>query len=995
MKKKEWPDVLEAAAHTDRTNWEGPDFPAWAVEDVIPLKTDSIENGSVKVVFHCGKGGQGSLVQNEIFVKDGGQWVAVKGKTEEFGFLMMSSLNSQFAGENEQFLLAKQTVSVNGTEADTVTENFFESGVPVWFIPSDFLKVADNKIQLSFSNTNTALRVAFELDELTDDPKVTLHATFPEAGAYSFMLFSGNSVDYADYDTVTAPLLYVKKAVPAGPSMIPECYLFTPMATLHFKEQQSKVPGKQLTSGVVMDPTCVPQGFVYPDTSRFGVVLRDQRNRVRPQLIAPMPGTEHSLFGSGDSYAVSYRIVNHLNSWYDTLKQVSEQMFKLRDLRTNYFHSLNEALYNATELMMDDDYGGWDSVSRAHYNMEKRDLTSISNAMSALQRYLLTENKDILDRRAVPSLAYLLSRPSHHFKATRSQGGARGYVPDPPSLLGEPVTTYSTSVYGGLYEMTQGRMPYLMETAIQYAKETGNLAGVTAQAALYKYIGEPEYLDKVKALADQYLTSCPNGPANREARFINGFVFGDYIPMVTTCLAAYEATGELKYLDAAKESAQLLVTSLWTTGYHNGYAESEYTVDPAATAERPLVADQYTFWWHGDQQWRLGNPDGLALPPQEAGPPLQEETVPGWLIAKVGMGTEHPRTPGHGNIITMNNWAGMLMKLSEYTGDTFFEMMARNAMIGRFGNYPGYYQDRAILHHMRADYPYVGPDYTGIYWHHIPVFISMLEDFLINSAWAKSRRNIQFPSIYQSGYAFFASNQFGHAPGRFYGEEKMWLWLDRGIIDPDTVEINYIAARKDGVLGLALMNEANGPVSSTITLGDKVPGGKGYSGTATVYEADGAVSRIAVANGSFKVSIPAKGIRSVVLQLPGVKAPSYSNPDYVYSNNVRSTVSEHVRGKGVLIQISPESYHAYVYITDKDDTTSKLAMTYRIGDGPQTTVENARYPYDFLVEVEDSSKNFTYALTATKTNGQVESLGSGMLTPNDFVDVGIKLPQKQ
>ncbi|TLS49009.1 hypothetical protein FE782_27415 [Paenibacillus antri] len=968
------------------------DFPAWAREDVTPVESESIENDSVKVVFHRGAGAQGDLVQNEIFVKDAGQWVSVKGKTEELGFLMMSALNSEFAGENEQFTLVEQTVIINGREVTAVAEDFFTTGVPVWFIPSDFEKVADNKIELTFPNTEADLTVTFELDALTDDPKVTLNAVFPQQGAYSFMLFSGDGVDYADYDTVTAPLLYVKKAVPQSSSMIPESYLFTPMATLHFKEHQSKVPGKQLTSGVVMDPTSVPQGYVYPDTSHFGLVLRDQARNVRPQLIAPLFGTEHSRFDSGDSYQVSYRIVNHLNSWYDTLTHVSEEMFNLRDLRTNYFHSLNEAIYNATDLMMDDDYGGWDPVNMAHYNMEERHLSTTSNAMTAVQRYLLTENEAILDERAVPTLAFLLSRLNYHFKITNSPGGGN-YVANPPSPMGGPVANYSASVYGGLYEMTQGRMPFLMDTAIGSAKETGNLAGVADQAALYKYTGDPAYVAKAKASADQYLANYPNSPTNRESRFVSGFIYGDYIPMVTTFLAAYEATGEQKYLNAAEESARLLVTGLWTTGYHNGFAESDYTVDPVATAERPLVADRFTFWWHGDQQWRLGNPDGLALPPQEAGPPLQEETAPGWIIAKAGMGTEHPRTPGHGNVITMNNWAGMLVKLSEYTGDPYFETMARNAMIGRFGNYPGYYQDRPILHQMKADYPYVGPDFTSIYWHHIPVFISMLEDFLINSAWAKSDRNISFPSIYQSGYAYFASNQFGHAPGRFYDEEDMWLWLDRGIIEPDTVEIDYIAARKDGVLGLALMNEGNETVTSTIALGEKVVGGEGYVGTATVYEANGAASQIAVVDGSFTISIPAKGIRSVLLRLPGVEAPAYANPDYEYSNKAGETVSQHTRGKGHVIQISPESYHAYVYISDKDDATSKLQMTYRIGDGPSQTVENVGYPYEFLIKVDDPTKKFTYSLQATKTNGQIESLGGGTLAPNDFADGGIEFPE--
>ncbi|SDE55351.1 hypothetical protein, partial [Paenibacillus sp. cl123] len=718
------------------------EFPAWAKQNIPPIESASIENDSVKVVFHRGVGDHGSLVQNEIFVKDGGAWVQVKGKTEELGFLMMAALNSEFARESGQFTLVRQTIEIGGRAVTSYTGDFFKTGVPVWFIPSDFEKLDDDTVVLTFPNTEANLQVTFKLDALADDPKVTLNAQFPQAGAYSFMLFSGDGVDAQAFDTVTAPLLYVKKAVPKDSSMLPESYLFTPMATLHFNEGQSKAPGRQLTSGVAMDPASVPQGFSYPDTSTFGFVLRDQQSNVKPQLVAPLFGAESSFFDSGDSYEVSYRIVNRFSSWYDTLTHVSENLFNFSDIRTNYFHSLNEAIYNATDLMMDDDYGGWDPVNMAHYNMEERHLTTVSNAMTAVQRYLLTENEEILDERAAPTLAYMLSRLRYHFKATNSSGGGN-YVPEKPSPMGGPVENYSASVYGGLYEMTQGRMPFLMDTAIQTAKETGNLAGVTDQAALHKYTGDADYLVKLKALADYYLENHPNAPAKREQQFVSGFIYGDYIPMVTTFLAAYEATGEQKYLDAAEDSARLLATGVWTTGYHDDYAATDYTVDPVATAERPLVADRFTFWWHGDKQWRLGNPDGSALPPQVAGPPLQQETAPGWLIAKAGMGTEHPRTPGHGNVITMNNWAGMLVKLSQYTGDPYFETMARNAMIGRFGNYPGYYQDRAIFHQMKADYPYTGPDYTSIYWHHIPVFISMLEDFLINSAWSKSERHIE------------------------------------------------------------------------------------------------------------------------------------------------------------------------------------------------------------------------------------------------------------
>jgi hypothetical protein len=967
-------------------------FPAWANEDITPIKTDVIENASVKIVFYQGNSTEGPLVQNEILIKSDDQWVTVKDKTEDLGFLMMSAINSELGGMSGHFSRVLQRVLIEGNEASSVADDYFKSGIPVWFIPSDYSKVAADKVVLTFPNTEADLTVVFELDSLTDDPKVTLNAEFHQDGAYSFLLYSGVGVDEEQFDTVTAPLLYVKKAVPDRAGMIPESFLFTPMATLHFPGSSSKVPGKELTSGVVMDPGSVPQGYTYPDTSHFGLVLRDQNEDVRTQFVAPMFGTAHSLFDDGDSYEVSYRIVNRLEPWYDTFKHISEKMYNFSDLRTNYFHSVNEAIYNATDLMMDDFYGGWDPVNMAHYNMEEQDMTTMANGMAAIQRYLLTEDEAILDERAVPTLAFMLSRLHYHFKATDSTGGAN-YSSVLPMPMGGPVSRYPGSVYGGLYEMTQGRMPYLLNTGIYSASTSPNLDGITDQAAMYKYTGDTFYLNKVRQLADQYLTNNPNAGIRRATPFISSFVYGDYIPMVTAFLAAYEATGDQKYLDAAEESGQLLATGIWTTGYHNGYDATDYTVVPAQTEARPRSVDWSSFFWHGDQRWRLGNVDGEAKPPSEVGPPLQEETAPGWLSAKAGMGTEHPGTPGAGNIISMNNWAGMLVKLSEYTGDPYFETMARNAMVGRYGNYPGYYQDRYLFHLMKDDYPYTGPEYSSIYYHHIPVFISMLEDFLINSAWTKSEQNIEFPSLYQSGYAYFASNQFGHAPGTFYDEEDMWLWLDRGIVEPDSVEIDYIAARKDGVLGVAFMNEGNDTVTSIVSLGDKLNGGATYSGTATVYEADGTSSSLAVVDGQFTIAIPSKGIRSIVLNIPGVESPSYANTDYAYSNDSRGTVTEHTRGKGHVIQISPDSYHAYVYISDMDDTTSKLTINYEI-NGQQFTEENVGYPYEFLIKVDNPTHAFTYELEATKSDSQVEQLGGGTLEAYDYLGAGIIVPEE-
>ena len=67
---------------------------------------------------------------------------------------------------------------------------------------------------------------------------------------------------------------------------------------------------------------------------------------------------------------------------------------------------------------------------------------------------------------------------------------------------------------------------------------------------------------------------------------VNGFVYGDYTTMTATLTAAYELTGEKKYLDKAEESGRLLMAAIWTTGYQNDYATTDYKNEPAKVLER-------------------------------------------------------------------------------------------------------------------------------------------------------------------------------------------------------------------------------------------------------------------------------------------------------------------------------------------------------------------------------------------------------------------------
>ncbi|MBQ2968119.1 MAG: hypothetical protein IJE10_08390 [Clostridia bacterium] len=948
-------------------------YPSWAKEAGEVIKSESIENDSYKLSFYQVNGPKGTFVQDEIYAKHNGQWVKIKDRTEETGYMLVSAHKSSYAGNdfdsNFNSHLFTQTILKDGQEMAVNLNTFYKAGVSSYLLASDFQKTEDGKIVLAYDNPYTTATTTYGFDDFVSYPKAELSATFKQDGAYSFLIYSGDGVTEEQFDTVTAPLMFVKHAVPKKDILFAETNMFTPMTTFHYTADNNvKTPGKMLTSGFVIEPEMVGQDFVYPSTSTYGITFRTVDELVRPQIMAPLFGTEGANRKAGETYRFAYRLVNDFNDWEETYMHIAEDMYNFSDLRTNYYTSLNDALYNTIDLLKDDYYGGWDAKGMGNYNMERKNLVSVSNPQAFGQVYLWTDDEEFLETRLIPAIAFSLTRGSYHM-TVQGEGDAMYKS----GTLGTVNAGFGANVYGGLYEMSQGRIPYLM----QYALNESASDDLDSNIARYKYSENDVYKQAVIKQAEAYILDNPNTGEKRDKHFVNVFVYVDYIIMVDTFLNAYEFTGEQKYLDHAKEAAYLLATGTWTTGYQNDYATAEYEIESEKAYGRPLPADGAGFFWHGDHQWRPGNKLGEYTSSREMAKP-ESETVPGWLPARAGFGTEHARTPGMGSVITMNNWTGALLRLAEYTGEDYFKTMAHNAMIGRFGTYPGYYIDRYITHQMKPEYPYEGPDYTSIYWHHIPVFLGMLQDYIVNSAWERSNGKIDFESTFQSGYAYFSNYCYGHKPGRFYDEDGFYLWVDRGIIDTNgNVNLDYICGRKDGKLAIALMNEAQENLTETVTLGEKIEGGAGYSGKATLYDASGNKTEIDVVNGAFTVSVPVRSIQTVVLDIPSVKKPSWAT-DYTYSNALGETVSEHDNGKGYILQFNDDAYYAYVYTDEKAENTKSVTFEYTV-DGKKENVVVDRWPFETIIKVEDVTKPISYTVTVTTADGEVKKTGGGTL----------------
>ncbi|WP_309122618.1 hypothetical protein, partial [Paenibacillus sp.] len=733
--------------------------------------------------------------------------------------------------------------------------------------------------------------------------------------------------------------------------------------------------GLEVTYAIVADPSSIPNRWAYAESSAFGLGIMGRDRGVLPSLFAPLIGMPGSQMEPGDAYTFTYRPVTRLAGWYDTYRHVTQSIMGLTDYRKNIESSLTDTIFNVQDLMLNDNFGGWDVEMKAHYNMEGQNVGTTASPLAAMQAYLLSEDDELYERRVVPTLASMLTRKNQHFSSKGNTTAHPAITFPNPLPIGSPTAGYGTSVFGGLFDMTQGLSPAFREVGVDNGvKQTaGNAPSWSDHVWMYRYTGDPTYLEQAKAAADQYLESVVYAAPSALPDF-GSFIYISYYPNLNALLDLYEISGEQRYLDGAAAAARMLMTTLRTFPVPEG----ETTISADAIRERGFL-DGAHFWWKGEYSDRLGHPERLA--------DLQDMTVPAWMPSPVGLGVEQASTfmGTDSGFITMSNWAPDLMRLAKLTGDETFETYARNAVLGRGANYPGYYQNQYMMHQKTADFPYVGPDLTSIYYHHIPVYYGLLTDYLFAQAWSWSDGRIDFPFLRQQGYAYFNNRKFGGEPGTFFGETDMWPWLKRGLVATDSIQVDWLAARKDGKLGLALMNEDAAPIATTVTFGEEL-GGALLSGAATLYDAAGNATAAAVSGGAVTVTVPARGLVALVMDHPDVQAPAFAAIDdsTALSRPLGETVAHAAGGAdfgaGAVLQTNPSFYHAYAYVTDMPETTARATLHYRVGEGEWQAEEKSAYPYEFTVKVSGDAP-FDFYFDVHGKDGTVRTSSQKRLKP--------------
>ena len=955
----------------------------------------------------------------------------------------------------------------NSTTIKTDTQNVFRAGIPEWIIPDTLEQVDTNTVRMTSEGTYASLTATWTLEEGDLEPKVTVTATAKKKGELSFGFFNEvQEVDTSRVGYIVNPYRWQERRFSDPGIGITETNSTTDHTQMTYKIDEN---GREITLGVAVDRSSIDltvdiEGSEYDagrwphdmlektvdkkwledknDNGSYKTAHLDYHEQnadfvmttigneggVLPAVFAPKLSSADSSFDVGDTFTFSYRPLSIVSTsgenrgWYDAYKHVAQDLRGVYDYRDNYYASMTDTAFNILNFLKDDEASGWDTNMVGHYNVEDSNWTSNSNGLVYLQNYLLTEDQELLMSRTLPSMGAILTRDSSHLHSAFSiENVSEGPI---NKELEYTSIQMGNATFEGAYLLTRGQMPVYRKIAknryMGTDVESANL-GLKNTTDYYWYEranGSTNYPLTI-ANADEYLQkrsffSATNIPD------IGSFINISYSPQFQAQLDAYEITGDKKYLEGAVEGARRFLPSLRITDM----PENKSILYVENTEQ--LVAEDKM---HHSRSWSIANRSYHRGAIMEAtgnteinGSPYTEYKIrgydenymnvrdmtgayPAWVTARTGLGVEQFTTCYEGRNILLSSWAGDVLRLGYLSGDELMMDLARSALVGRFSNYPGYNIGNYTRLYSQPNYPTDSFDMTTLYFHHAPVLLSAVQDYLFSNAYVKSDGKVDFPNTRIQGYAWFNNRIYGHEAGVIYDETGMWPWLKEGTITVSSKQIDWIAGRNEGRAAFVLTNASDNTENVTVTFNSEL--GIINDSQATVYDKTGISTTATIKNNSLTLTIPAKGIMTVAVSGSGIHLPKYAKikfdeteqndldntalglmyegntytPSYTLNNGTFSSNYSPETGydvKAYALAIDPENYMGYIFIGGRSTEQYKLLNgNYGGGDGDAgiikttlkwhfegdnkvTTVEDSEFPFEFFIPVTDRTKKIMF-----------------------------------
>jgi len=816
--------------------------------------------------------------------------------------------------------------------------NPFLVGNPQRLTPRSARKLADNKVETIYElPSGKQAKGLWRLDPAKHDIRFSLEYEADKDGFYSVGMAAFQEWRREDVAFLEMPPLYQFQRFPARPVLVTSSLMPHPMALFEIGQD-----GQPLSLALVAEPDRLPFRWSNARNPIYGFTPVNWRSEPQPCIFSPVLGLVDSEWKSGETHSVAWRLLAFPGKWTDALEYVSENIMEVKDYRRPVNASLTGAALNIFDLLRNRTACGWDDELKGFYDIESQNMVKQASPLTLLSAAVLMRDEEFYANRALPSIEFVASRAvSHIYRGGKDRTGS-----PVGNQLHVPGYAYDAAFWQGAWSLLGRHNPWMAEfitpgtPAFQQSLpgKTSDMPSWATRLGAYRFDQNPETLQEVLKEADEFLETRVYGPQTQDLGLMP-FYNVSFYPYWWDLVELYEITGEKKYLAAAEEGAFHTIAGLWS---HPRVPSGEIVIhDPEEL--KPFAESHPIDFYRG----------GELIERQDPMEFLHPKRIDAWKVAQVGLGLEQPITQmfdlNYINNIRMAVWAPHLLRVYRYTGRDIYRTYARNSVIGRFSNYPGYgiglYSDL----YLAPDYPYADAVYVGgLYYHHIAPHLAFTLDYLFADALVRSGGKIHFPHVIQKNYVWFHSRLYGVQSGEVFGSKGAVPWLERGLVELDTIDADWLAARGKDRFYLMLMNQLKEPLQVNAIL-DAEKIGLAAGGEALAYENDQETARKLASTPDMSrqtLTLPAMGM--VTLSLPATEREVYPAAPALET--------------GHLVQDLPAPWnkvHAFrirgpfakdaLYVVVENQPVSEGRVELRIRDGQEMLLQRAEFPYEFSV----------------------------------------------
>lgn len=818
-------------------------------------------------------------------------------------------------------------------------------------------------------------------------PVFEMGVTAAKQGNYSIGFTGMPAVDSSELDFIYQPLTWSWKRFPSRFGLTEEAYANTAAVfTNHHGYSEGlavsidDIPYRYALAAQWNNAGKADNQFwsVFPadgpkGNSLFGMAIRNPQGKAQATVFSPLPGTEKAMMRPGDHYKINLVYILYPGDWEKGTSFLLSSVFRYRNERENNKVSLNGTLDNMLDFALNDVYSGWNKELKASdYQFDVPGTVKNVSALHPLSMAMITGSDDIMKRRALPMMEYVMSREK--FLYSTSDSAHQAQVPS--HLLNGPCVDIGE--LGGLNELTKGYTPaFTIEANRLFGKsrqlnmntETGggSWQDYLARFRIYRnkedlqrsVQGANEYL---KQVYHKYSSTFFDSPGLRDKGA--GFTT-DYGYRIYDLYELYLETNDSTFLQAALTGAKQLL--LWTRSNPSPPA-GNITINKGGEVKGIFPGR------------RVSAIEGSPFVPMDETSYLPESKVPAWQTSLNGLVPEAPNTYAFGPVM-LTHHAAWLLRLAYHSNDTLLRNAAYNAVIGRYANFPGYYF--TSLHtdvYQRFDYtmrPFNDVKYNAIFYNHLWPHLALLMDFLVSDFFYRSKGKIDFPATYAPGYAFLTSNVYGGKKGTMMGNDSIQLWMPLHALKSDGNSFNHIMGHNGKDVLIAFANTSKKTVTEKIQFNRDVIGwSEGRSYSTIQYDMKGK-SR----SGSMK-----DGILTITLA-PGAISCIKINDLYTANGMIRKTAAAVKNGAtrflrsrslqdstatmtAMIIQPNDQLAKFYTYLNKTEKDWNSCSLRYRVNENSEwITVHDNRYPFEFDFIMANTNDRIIFEISATKTDG--------------------------